>query len=749
MKRLKRQFITAALAIVLLIAASPVNASATGAEMIAGSVLYAGLQAAGINFSNALSDVILNSDFGEWLNEKFNDFCVATSATYNTFLGACEYFGIPTTPQGLFSEFFHIINPVYQGDVSTQSVKFNEDFRQVISDFAAWLKTNLFGENADSDGGTVSNPTSSAIQTSSYYEWNGLKFGYMNYSAQTGVDNATVVRGGDVVTLSWDELTQLTSGKPYEYIDYVAPSGLKLVVKIYYSYYSASTRRIYMKYSYGGDSDSNVTTSTGYISISPDSVTGAFPSQVSFTLAGGYLKNSNVSAYARVYFGFDDNVFTNDTVFSTTAIQIGSWADITGVTLANMVANSSTVSDSLTAENTNNNQIPASIGVNDSFMVVPAGATVLSSYSDELAAQQVQINGLTYAISDLVTQLNNQTIAIGQQTETFSDLWAAILAVTAPTSSLTTTADAIQAAESAANGTGQIDVNGLAYTLAQLLQTIQNDDVTITDGTGAEHVVPVTDVINPIINLKLTPEAIAQAILTTPEIMDRLSITYTAPAVSVGSIAEPTTAPTTAPVPTTTEVPAPTAIPTTVESAGIISEIRALPDSIASAIAQIFVPDTVLLNEIYGTFYSKFGWLETLRGIITGAMNEVYGDNYIPIIYIYPHGMNNTDLKYSSPNGLKLAPDGVEKIPILDMTWYAPYRAMVNDFLAGLLWLTFIWKLFSSAPDIIGGAGMTQDQTQSYGEIASDVSGNSGKDIKGAVRRGYKKYKQRKNYHIR
>ena len=41
----------------------------------------------------------------------------------------------------------------------------------------------------------------------------------------------------------------------------------------------------------------------------------------------------------------------------------------------------------------------------------------------------------------------------------------------------------------------------------------------------------------------------------------------------------------------------------------------------------------------------------------------------------------------------------------LDMSWYARYKPTCDTFLSGFMWLVFIWRLFTSLPNIINGVG--------------------------------------------
>lgn len=52
------------------------------------------------------------------------------------------------------------------------------------------------------------------------------------------------------------------------------------------------------------------------------------------------------------------------------------------------------------------------------------------------------------------------------------------------------------------------------------------------------------------------------------------------------------------------------------------------------------------------------------------------------------------------------------EVEILDLSWYTPYKATVDNLLSGFLWLFFVWRLFKHAPSIVSGAGMVTDKAE-------------------------------------
>lgn len=129
--------------------------------------------------------------------------------------------------------------------------------------------------------------------------------------------------------------------------------------------------------------------------------------------------------------------------------------------------------------------------------------------------------------------------------------------------------------------------------------------------------------------------------------------------------------------------------------ADIWRRIKALPETISSAVKSVFEPDAALLTEITTTFNNKFGWLETLYHLGEDLLGMT-ADSAPPVIYIHLEDAEG-QFRYG----------GTEKT--LDMSWYQPYKEDVDNILSGFMWLSFLWLVFKRAADIINGAGMVSD----------------------------------------
>jgi len=52
------------------------------------------------------------------------------------------------------------------------------------------------------------------------------------------------------------------------------------------------------------------------------------------------------------------------------------------------------------------------------------------------------------------------------------------------------------------------------------------------------------------------------------------------------------------------------------------------------------------------------------------------------------------------------------EVEVLDLSWYTPYKATVDNIVGGFLWLLFLWGLFKQTPNIISGSGMIENRSE-------------------------------------
>lgn len=706
-----KKILIAFLSVIIISTASVSSAQATGLEgVLAGSVMSAALQAAGINFINSLQSLpgytSGASGFASYLNDLFNQWAVETSQPFTDFVNMLQQLFPTSTPIAILG------NMLGENNIRlTQPTLLDE-----LRNFAAWVKTEFFGANADNDGGTVQEPIINNVSVSKGFKLPANPdFGLLSVLVRNSTGNF----------IESDSSVNFNENTLYYYDMYLAvkdvTNGQEVALDSKFnftfgnnSYYRFSVLRQSLNNSYLAGSIRCYLVRPGYNDYLVGSAT------LGYNMAGGVYPKIAYIPYVKMYWDADNSSSsTNRASLCYGAFGIensNSYDDYTIVLFNSFPMASSTipsiklsdsVSDIIQAQNTNNNQLPATLDDGDEINIDYSNfLTSMQALTQGLADTNVTLNNYQYEIGSLKQELSAQTATIANQTETIGDILAAIDALSVPFASTYT--DAITQREQQA-GQGEIVINGTAYTLAQLLDAIRGSDVTVSDTSGVEHIIPASDAISGILDSAIPEEGVATGILSVPQVPDNTaSGVASSVAVTVGEIATPTTAPTT--VPTT----APTVIPTTApEDVGIIESIQALPDAIASAVYNMFAPDTELLNLIHETISGKFGWLSGLYNLIQVATEL---EDYEPIIYLYPH--NNTG------GSLKLAPDDVERIKVLDMTWYKPMRDDVNNLLSGIFWAFFLWNLFTRAADIISGVGMSQGTVAGFEEVFTSEGSN-------------------------
>ena len=140
-------------------------------------------------------------------------------------------------------------------------------------------------------------------------------------------------------------------------------------------------------------------------------------------------------------------------------------------------------------------------------------------------------------------------------------------------------------------------------------------------------------------------------------------------------------------------------------------KVAAVPQAIAQAVAGVFAPDPVLVNDITGAFSQKFGFVEDLKQI----GDDLFGmtpSSEPPVVWIH---LENAEGKYNYGGTVKA----------LDMSWFQMYKADVDRITGGFLWVAYLWLLFRRAPDILGGAGMVVAEGQYISE-GTYVDGDTG-----------------------
>lgn len=129
-------------------------------------------------------------------------------------------------------------------------------------------------------------------------------------------------------------------------------------------------------------------------------------------------------------------------------------------------------------------------------------------------------------------------------------------------------------------------------------------------------------------------------------------------------------------------------------------EINTLPMRIREKIQELFeyffVPDEELTNQRLDQIREKFAFIDSLAGYGNTLVNflENASGAKAPVLTIklgnYAGSFNygNTDI-------------------VIDFAWYEPYKSTVDNIMAGIIWVVWLWHMYKRIPDIIAGNSMT------------------------------------------
>jgi hypothetical protein len=127
----------------------------------------------------------------------------------------------------------------------------------------------------------------------------------------------------------------------------------------------------------------------------------------------------------------------------------------------------------------------------------------------------------------------------------------------------------------------------------------------------------------------------------------------------------------------------------------------------------MFVPDRVVLQEKINIVKDKFAFVDTFKTLFVRVKTYLLdGEPEIPTIYI---NLSNAEGKYN------YGTSGT----VLDMTWYARYKPVVDGLIIAFTYLSFIFTVYKRLPDIISGDGAI---THNSIEIKRSSRNNGGGD---------------------
>lgn len=118
---------------------------------------------------------------------------------------------------------------------------------------------------------------------------------------------------------------------------------------------------------------------------------------------------------------------------------------------------------------------------------------------------------------------------------------------------------------------------------------------------------------------------------------------------------------------------------------------ESLRDAFSDLMEYFFVPDEEAYQAKVDTLNERFGFIDQIKSA------------YSYINHFFEISSGTKVPRYSIP--IKCEAWGIDDKVVIDFSWYAPFKPLFDNLIAGFCWLTFIFNVWRKLPDIIGGAG--------------------------------------------
>lgn len=122
--------------------------------------------------------------------------------------------------------------------------------------------------------------------------------------------------------------------------------------------------------------------------------------------------------------------------------------------------------------------------------------------------------------------------------------------------------------------------------------------------------------------------------------------------------------------------------------------ILSIPQAIAKAIAAVFTPSAEATASLQGIAAEHLPIAADLADISKRVVSTIES----------PSGSGGLGYTLSVDLGKHVSGGWSDTvITLLDVSWYKPYKPLVDDTIVGLAWLLFLWNLYGALPSIIHG----------------------------------------------
>lgn len=115
-----------------------------------------------------------------------------------------------------------------------------------------------------------------------------------------------------------------------------------------------------------------------------------------------------------------------------------------------------------------------------------------------------------------------------------------------------------------------------------------------------------------------------------------------------------------------------------------------LLELLSDLLKSLFIPSQERLTAISYTVTSKFSFITSIKEAINSMQNMFNNLGTAPKLEIEVGATKWTEK---------------QKLTILDLSFYKPFKPLGDLMITGFCYLAFIWKLLVSLPSIISGAG--------------------------------------------
>lgn len=125
----------------------------------------------------------------------------------------------------------------------------------------------------------------------------------------------------------------------------------------------------------------------------------------------------------------------------------------------------------------------------------------------------------------------------------------------------------------------------------------------------------------------------------------------------------------------------------------------AIYEKMKTLLDEIFLPDPEKMKARLAHLNERFSFVENLNGFgihVLKLLQNATGVN-APVVTL---NLGSYRGKYGWGEAGKVT---------IDFSWYAEYKPLVDNLLAGIIWINWLWHTYKRIPEIIHGLGMTTE----------------------------------------